>query len=146
VAPAAPYSRFGGFLTRKASAATEPSNANNNTNTTANANSSSSAAGNTAASTPASESELAAALAKEQNLRQQAEGKVSQMSHELEDLSVQLFQQANEMVATERKARARLEERVEILEKRDVEKRKRLERLENALQRIERVKNLLGGT
>ena len=72
-----------------------------------------------------------------------AEGKVSQMNQEVEDLSVQLFQQANEMVASERKARAKLEERVELLEKRDVEKRKRLERLENALNRIERVRGLL---
>jgi predicted RNase H-like nuclease (RuvC/YqgF family) len=72
-----------------------------------------------------------------------AEGKVSQMNQEVEDLSVQLFQQANEMVASERKARAKLEERVETLEKRDTEKRKRLEKLESALQRIERVRGLL---
>lgn len=72
-----------------------------------------------------------------------AEGKVSQMNQEVEDLSVQLFQQANEMVASERKARAKLEERVEMLEKRDIEKRKRLERLESALNRIERVRGLL---
>lgn len=72
-----------------------------------------------------------------------AEGKVSEMNREVEDLSVQLFQQANEMVASERKARAKLEERVETLEKRDVEKRKRLERLESALNRIERLRGLL---
>lgn len=65
------------------------------------------------------------------------------MSGEIEDLSVQLFQQANEMVATERKARAKLEERVEVLERRDGEKRKRLERLETAIKRIERVRGLL---
>lgn len=89
------------------------------------------------------ESDLQAALNKEQEARRTAEGKVSQMSQEVEDLSVQLFQQANEMVANERKARAKLEERVELLEKRDTEKRKRLERLENALNRIERVRGLL---
>ena len=61
----------------------------------------------------------------------------------MEELSAQLFEQANEMVATERKARAKLEERIEILERRDVEKRKRLERLEGAMQRIERVRGLL---
>lgn len=65
------------------------------------------------------------------------------MNQEVEDLSVQLFQQANEMVASERKARAKLEERVQILELRDGEKRKRLERLEKALVRIERVRALL---
>jgi hypothetical protein len=90
------------------------------------------------------ESDLQAALAKEQQMRQQAEGKVNQLSVEMEDLSATLFQQANEMVATERKARAKLEERVDILEKRDAEKRKRLERLEGALKRIDRVKQLLG--
>lgn len=84
-----------------------------------------------------------AALTREQVLRQQAEGKLDEASNELEELSAQLFQQANEMVATERKARAKLEERLEVLERRDVEKRKRLERLESAMARIERVRGLL---
>jgi GDP/GTP exchange factor Sec2p len=96
------------------------------------------------------ESDLAAALQREQSLRhqeemlrQQAEGKLKDMSGELEDLSAQLFQQANEMVSAERKARAKLEERVEVLERRDVEKRKRLERLEGALKRIDRLRGML---
>lgn len=76
-------------------------------------------------------------------MRQAAEGKLNASSAELEELTSQLFQQANEMVATERKARAKLEERVEILERRDGEKRNRLERLEGAMQRIERVRSLL---
>jgi chromosome segregation ATPase len=92
--------------------------------------------------TPA-ERDLVAALTREQALRQQAEGKLDEASGELEELSAQLFQQANEMVATERKARAKLEERVAVLERRDVEKRKRLERLESAMERIERVRGLL---
>jgi len=87
--------------------------------------------------------DLVAALTREQNLRQAAEGKLDEASGELEELSAQLFQQANEMVATERKARAKLEERVEVLERRDGEKRERLERLEGAVQRIERVRGLL---
>ncbi|KAF4637982.1 hypothetical protein G7Y89_g118 [Cudoniella acicularis] len=87
--------------------------------------------------------DLAAALTREQALRQAAEGKLDAASGELEELSAQLFQQANEMVATERKARAKLEERVAVLESRDGEKRKRLERLEGAVQRIERVRGLL---
>lgn len=65
------------------------------------------------------------------------------MSSELEELTATLFSQANEMVAEERRARAKLEERVELLEKRDKDKRRRLERLENAVQRIERVRGLL---
>lgn len=87
---------------------------------------------------------MVAALTREQELRAKAEGKLDEASGELEELSAQLFQQANEMVATERKARAKLEARVEVLERRDVEKRKRLERLEGAVGRIERVRGLLG--
>lgn len=48
------------------------------------------------------------------------------------------------MVAQERRARAKLEERVAVLERRDVEKRKRLERLEKAMERVERVRALVG--
>lgn len=87
--------------------------------------------------------ELEAALTREQALRKAAEGKLNEASGELEDLTAQLFEQANEMVATERKARAKLEERVEVLERRDGEKRKRLERLEGAVARIERVRGML---
>lgn len=89
------------------------------------------------------EAELEEALKKEEQARQQAETKVTQMSGELEELSAVLFQQANEMVATERKARSKLEERVEVLEQRDKDKRARLEKLENAVKRIERVHGLL---
>ncbi|PQE15724.1 ribosomal L32 protein [Rutstroemia sp. NJR-2017a BBW] len=90
-----------------------------------------------------STTELVAALTSEQTLRKDAERKLSEASGELEELTAHLFMQANEMVATERKARAKLEERVELLERRDGEKRKRLERLEGAVQRIERVRGLL---
>lgn len=89
---------------------------------------------------------LLEALEREQSLRRAAEGRLSATSREVEELSVSLFEQANEMVATERRARARLEERVEVLERRDVEKKRRLERLESAVGRIERVKNLLAAT
>lgn len=111
---------------------------------TLNASPSSNASSRPGSTSSAKEEELATQLAREQDLRAQAEGKVSQLSTEMEDLSAQLFQQANEMVAAERRARARLEERVEMLERRDIEKRKRLERLEGALRRIDRVKSLLG--
>ena len=68
---------------------------------------------------------------------------MSQTNDELEELSAQLFTEANEMVATERKARAKLEERVAVLERRDKEKRTRLEVLESRLGRIERVREML---
>jgi len=100
------------------------------------------AAGDARPSTPR-ESLLQSQLAREQTLRSEAESKVSQLSSEMEELSALLFQQANEMVAAERRARARLEERVEVLEAREREKRTRLERLERAVGRIERVRGLL---
>ncbi|GKT40836.1 sporulation-specific protein 5 [Colletotrichum spaethianum] len=96
------------------------------------------------AGNPASTDDLREALSREQNLRLAAESRLSTTSQEVEELSVSLFEQANEMVATERRARARLEERVETLEKRDQDKRRRLERLEGAVGRIERVRSLLG--
>lgn len=48
------------------------------------------------------------------------------------------------MVAAERRARVKLEERVVVLERRDREKRGRLGELEGRLGRIERVRGLLG--
>ncbi|KAL2011254.1 hypothetical protein VTN00DRAFT_3972 [Thermoascus crustaceus] len=89
-------------------------------------------------------SELQNALSREQSLRKEAESRLSQANSELEELTAQLFSQANEMVAEERKARAKLEERVAILERRDGEKRKRLDRLEKAIERVERVRGLVG--
>ena len=92
---------------------------------------------------PTNSADLLTLLTKEQTLRQAAESRVSQTNEELEELSAQLFTEANEMVAAERKARAKLEERVAILEGRDKEKRKRLELLESRLGRIERVRGIL---
>lgn len=88
--------------------------------------------------------ELQNALNREQNLRKAAESKLSLASSELEELTAQLFSQANEMVAQERRARAKLEERVALLERRDVEKRARLERLEKAMERVDRLRKLVG--
>ncbi|OAA72473.1 GDPGTP exchange factor Sec2p [Cordyceps fumosorosea ARSEF 2679] len=87
--------------------------------------------------------DLLEALNREQGLRREAEGRLSATSREMEELSAALFEQANEMVADERRARAKLEERVGELERRDAEKKKRLDRLESAMARIERVRNLL---
>lgn len=94
-------------------------------------------------SPPPSTNDLLEALTREQELRLAAEGKLNDTSQEVEDLSVTLFEQANEMVAHERRMRARLEERVGELEKREEDKKRRLERLEASLMRIERVRGLL---
>lgn len=95
---------------------------------------------------PSADPELVEQLARERALRNKAEEKARKVDLEIEELSVQLFSQANEMVATERKARAKLEARVEQLEKKDKEKVARLERLENAVSRIDRVKALLAAS
>lgn len=89
-------------------------------------------------------SELQDALNREQNMRKAAETQLSQVNTELEELTIQLFSQANEMVARERRARVKLEERLTLLEQRDADKKKRLERLENAIARVERVRTLVG--
>ncbi|KAK7533484.1 hypothetical protein IWX49DRAFT_314450 [Phyllosticta citricarpa] len=83
------------------------------------------------------------ALEKERALRAEAESKIARQDADVEELTASLFQTANEMVATERKAKAKLQERVDILEKRDQEKKVRLQRLEGAVQRIDRIHGLL---
>ncbi|KAF7549039.1 hypothetical protein G7Z17_g6645 [Cylindrodendrum hubeiense] len=93
-------------------------------------------------SSPSNE-DLIEALTREQGLRKEAETQVAVTSREVEELSAALFEQANEMVAEERRARAKLEERVGELERRDTEKRRRLDKLEGAMTRIERVRLLL---
>lgn len=90
--------------------------------------------------------DLSNQLCEEKRSRETAEKQLADVKSELEELSMNLFQQANEMVANERKARAKLEERVALLEKRDKDKAVRVERLEKALQRIQRVKGVLAGT
>ncbi|KAK0739830.1 hypothetical protein B0T21DRAFT_363406 [Apiosordaria backusii] len=96
------------------------------------------------ASGPLTTEDLLSALNKEQARRMEVESRLSQTSKEVEELSVSLFEQANEMVATERRARAELEKRVVVLEKRDVDKRRRLEVLERGVERIGRVRGVLG--
>ncbi|KAL5119938.1 hypothetical protein ACEQ8H_002036 [Pleosporales sp. CAS-2024a] len=89
------------------------------------------------------DTDLITELERERALRAKAEERAQKVDSEIEELSVQLFSQANEMVATERKARAKLEERIEVLERKDRDKMARLERLEKAVTRIDRVKAML---
>ena len=118
----------------------------------------------------AREKELEAILVKEQTMRIAAEKKAKEVDAEIEELSASLFQQANEMVATERRENAalrdklealerqafqhsaavheggpqkeniQLKEKLKILDHRDSDRMRRLERLEAAYKRIERVK------
>lgn len=88
-------------------------------------------------------SELQAALAAETQKRINAERKLQEVEGELEDLSATLFEQANEMVATERREKAQLVEKVRELEERREKGERRLEMVEGSLKRLERVKRLL---
>lgn len=69
----------------------------------------------------AREKELEEKVVKEQTARIAAEKKVKEVNAEIEDLSTTLFQQANEMVAAERKEKAALAEKVRGLEQRQRE-------------------------
>ena len=120
------------------------------------------------------EKELEGELVKEQTARIAAEQKTKEVNAEIEELSASLFEQANEMVAAERKENARLQARVEqlekqaseneastqgdaallrentrmkerlkVLEQRDTDRKRRLEKLEAAHRRIERVRSTL---
>ena len=82
-------------------------------------------------------------LESERQLRLRAESSLTQTQLELEELTAQLFGQANEMVATERRERKRLEDRVGVLETREKEKEGRWRVLEERVGRVERVRGLL---
>jgi len=111
--------------------------------------------------------DLLAALTHETSLRHAAESRFSKSQEEIEELSTQLFAEANEMVAEERRERKRLEDerkrleervqalekvlgekqgKVEVLEKRAREKEGRWEELERRVRRGERVRGLLAQT
>ncbi|KXT04604.1 hypothetical protein AC578_8721 [Pseudocercospora eumusae] len=116
----------------------------------------------------AREHDLEAILVKEQTARIAAENKVKAVNAEVEELSASLFQQANDMVAQERRENAalrdkireletaggdvaqvvkreneRLKQKLEAMEQRDAERKRRLEKLEAAQKRIDRVRTML---
>ena len=65
------------------------------------------------------------------------------MNQELEELTQSLFEEANAMVRTEKERVARLEAKLQILETREEDKRRRLTELEKAIGRITRVRSVL---
>jgi BMFP domain-containing protein YqiC len=170
--PGAGLSRFGSFITgRPMNSPTTP----------------------TSPPLSAREEELKAALIREQTARLAAESKTKEVNSEIEELSATLFQQANEMVASERKENAalkqtidqlehkrtksdeavrlenaalrdrmrllekkggsvdesmrmeneRLKQKIQMMEQRESERKGRLERLEAAQKRIDRVRAML---
>ncbi|RMZ76338.1 hypothetical protein DV738_g5009, partial [Chaetothyriales sp. CBS 135597] len=83
-------------------------------------------------------------LENERHLREQAEASLHASQSELEELTSQLFGEANEMVAHERQERAKLEQRLKVLEERDKRKVESLEKLEARVKRVERVRAMVG--
>jgi low affinity Fe/Cu permease len=65
------------------------------------------------------------------------------MTTELEELTQSLFEEANAMVRTERQKSAQLEAKLQVMESREEDKRRRLTELEKAISRITRVRTLL---
>ncbi|KAI4093096.1 MAG: hypothetical protein LQ348_007358 [Seirophora lacunosa] len=117
--------------------------------------------------------DLQSALQEERTLRHALEARLSDSTTELEELSTQLFSEANELVAKERRSlhslqqqyntlqseakewekkatesereEERLKERLSEIEGREKGKGKRWEELEMRVRRVERVKGLLSG-
>ncbi|KAI5302968.1 hypothetical protein KEM56_000168 [Ascosphaera pollenicola] len=99
---------------------------------------------NASTSSIASDPSLQEALSRETQLRKEVERMLEKTNDEIEDITVELFSRANEMVAKERRDVAKLKEKIEMLEKRDLQKGARLERLERAVTRCDRVRSLIG--
>lgn len=122
----------------------------------------------TMAGVSAREQELELLLLKEQKARAEADARAQQVNAEVEELSATLFQEANDMVATERRENAalrtqikelqnaggqvaevvgkeneRLRQKLQVMEQREAERQKRLDRLEAAQRRIDRVRTML---
>ncbi|KAK9238012.1 hypothetical protein V1525DRAFT_359206 [Lipomyces kononenkoae] len=100
------------------------------------------------ASSPSSSTEqiishLQLSVQKEKGLREAAEQKCRQVSQEIEDLSQSLFEQANEMVAAERRERAKVEEQIRDAKAREEKLLERLSILEEAFSRIVRLRKEL---
>ncbi|SPO00655.1 uncharacterized protein DNG_03404 [Cephalotrichum gorgonifer] len=87
--------------------------------------------------------ELVLALTKEQALRVDAEERARRTGEEAEELSIEVFERANEMVAVERREKALLGEKIRVLEGRDRARGRRLAVLEGCVGRMETVRALL---
>lgn len=111
-------SRFGSFMGKKSAPAA-------------------SAQQNGLASMNIREKELEEKLVREQTTRIAAENKVKEVNAEIEDLSATLFQQANEMVATERRENAALKERIQALELQRQQKEQEMQLQEQQKHQVE---------
>jgi hypothetical protein len=84
-------------------------------------------------------------LAKERSLRIKAEEQLQQATAELEDLSAGWFHTANQMVAVQRRARRKLEERVAMLEERNNDTKERMGVLEQVVDTVSMIREVPTG-
>ncbi|KAK9479233.1 hypothetical protein V1514DRAFT_342063 [Lipomyces japonicus] len=80
--------------------------------------------------------QLQSSVHKERKLREEAEDKFNKISVEVEELSQSLFEQANEMVAKERRQRAKVEGQVKDANEREQKLNDQLSTLQDAFNRI----------
>ncbi len=87
--------------------------------------------------------DLVEELAKERKLRIEAEENYHKVQREMEQVSEELFHEANQMVAVERIARYAAEQKTQTWKERETEKVKRLDAIEQAIERINRVRGFI---
>jgi len=88
--------------------------------------------------------DTAGELEMERERRELAERKLAEANGELEELSQTLFEEANSIVASERRQRARVEEKLQSFQARNAGTHERLSKIEDAISRRNRVAQLLG--
>lgn len=88
--------------------------------------------------------DTAGELEMEREKRELAERKLAEANGELEELSQTLFEEANSIVASERRQRARVEEKLQSFQARNAGTHERLSKIEDAISRRNRVAQLLG--
>lgn len=87
--------------------------------------------------------ELSRMLQVEKGKRQELEEKYRALQDESEVLSESLFEEANKMVSVERKEKHTLQVQLDALRNREEERMRRVEELEDAVERIVRVRGVL---
>lgn len=82
-------------------------------------------------------------LARERKTRIEVEGKYKALQEESEVLSQSLFEEANKMVSTERKALHAVNVKLSVVQEREADRRRRMDELEKALTSIQRARTVL---
>lgn len=89
------------------------------------------------------EDDISEKLKREMKMRLDLEAKYKRLQDESEVLSQSLFEEANQMVAAERKLNHVATVKLQLLQDREADRKQRLEELEAAVGRIQRVRSIL---